>query len=300
MLLRSAYFESTMDNKHWKLALSKRTDMDGLILISVEKGKEEPPFISVYVTEEIPQKVAKLWKVPYSKMFNPMVKAKVTFDTTPVLQHWKDYDRLVEYSDSEHVGDPRNKEWQEKVATTAWQPLMSLNPEKPFTDNPKIEYFIVNHKNVGGNIIPGEDIPVTNKQIIKEMAQYGIGSGYPKNRSLRLKANKPDEIGAKEPRYVPTLTWQFNKEEIKKESAADIWYLEHPGILKSDFAPLRPTSHHIESFSIEMVNEEIDVAGYHQKATNYSPGRFSEDFFEEYNNEIPYENYAKLPDGPTI
>lgn len=317
MLLRSTYFKASRytDNKR---TITKEHDKQNLIILKVERVPSEPPYVAMEVTEEIPKKMAKLWKVPYNRLVKPMVKVRITFDTRPVLQYYRDFDRLYEYADSKYIGDPRHKEWEEKVNSDAWFPMLfhdKANPDKdnpvdmsnPFTDNPKVEYYIVNFKSVGKNIIPTEDKPVTDKKIIKEMAQYGLGSGYPRNRMFRLRAKRPNELFAREPRYIPMLGWNFNGENVVNQIVYDeavkmghgragknCISIELSGI-RYTVPQTRPATQ-IDSFYVHMYNEEKSIKDYvKDMGSLYS--KINEDTFEEY-NAAQYQDYWKEPNGP--
>ena len=282
MLLRSNYFFSFSEKAIKRIGQDQRY----LKIISIEKGPEELPFISMYITEEIPKKLAKIWHVPYNKFVNPMVRVKVVYDTTYVTQHWKDYDRLVEYSDKAHIGDPRNKEWQEKVATTDWIP----NFNKAVT-----EYAIISFKYAGGNIIPEPDIPVTNIKIRDEMSIFGLGMGYPKNSGfntldqstiLALKTILTEEEYGKrfDNLLIPALRWNFNPEDYESERAYKKWWKDHPNVVSSDYAPKIPTRHRIDKFYLEMRSVESDyVTICNDTDGSIRPSKLNEDVFERYN-----------------
>lgn len=216
MLLRSSYFSSNPKSieKRWK-------DREGMVILSVKRRKVEEPLISIEVITELPKKMAKLWKIPYNKNYKPMIRTELTWDTAPITEHWKKYDELFEFRAKSYVGDPRHKEWEEFYADDSWMPLEPI----------EYEFYIISTKNVGGNVIPNEEIHVTDERTKKEMFIMGIGSGSVKNKAYSYK-------GKWFRTNRPILRWDYSEEchknwanyidKAKGHSASAATYLKTP------------------------------------------------------------------------
>ncbi len=191
LLNRSAYFKNE-DDSHRLL------DSKGMVILSIEKKKTKKPFITIEVVAEIPKKVANLWKIPYDKNYKPLIRTVLTWDTTSVIKHWRKYDSLFEYRIDKYIGDPRNAEWHEFRNDESWMPL---NPTET-------EYYITSYKKVSGNIIPMEEIHVTDEKTKQEMAIMNIGGGAVKNIKYLKNPDKywPGLI------HKPILRWDFTEE----------------------------------------------------------------------------------------
>ncbi len=131
----------------------------------IKPGLQTDDKVSIFVTVSLPHNLAKIWKVPFCRFQEPMIKCEYIYDVKKVRAFLNELCPLLEYDDKKYVGDPRNKKVTE-LLDTKW------------ADPTEIKYWILTYQRSGKNIIPKEDIPVNeNSREYKEMRECNIGWG---------------------------------------------------------------------------------------------------------------------------
>ncbi len=259
MLFRNAYFNAKSENSE----LTRSFDRRQITILRVEKLPVEMPLMAIEVINSIPIKLARLWQVPYlrskHKNIDPMIRTVITWDTSLVTRYWAERKEMSQFNRLAYVGDQKNKEMHEQEKDTSWMPL-----------SPKIKHYIVSFKKVEDDIIPEDDIPVTDPKIIKEMKIMGVGGGRPAYGYSSRYKDMDEQYNEHE--TFPYLRWDFYTSILED------------GSVKYSFQ--------IQKFYIEFLDTRFDIReaystripGYKQKMTHYGTLReYAGRGFEDYN-----------------